>query len=82
MNPLQQQLVGQLRAAYYDSGLTYEQIAVRTQMSTKTVQRDQHADAVPAVRAVQAADSDYGCVVKRIPLQKSRGAVASLGFKT
>lgn len=39
MTPLHQQLVGQLRAAYYDSGLTYEQIAERTSMSTKTVQR-------------------------------------------
>lgn len=39
MSPLQRQLVGQLRSAYYDSGLTYLQISVRAEMAESTVVR-------------------------------------------
>lgn len=39
MSPLQQPLVAQLRSAYHESGLTYEQIAARAEVTPQTVCR-------------------------------------------
>lgn len=39
MSPLQSRLVAELRAAYYESGLTYLQIAARAEMGPNTVAR-------------------------------------------
>ncbi len=39
VTPLQRKLVGELRAAYHESGLTYRQLACRSEMSTGTIER-------------------------------------------
>lgn len=39
MSPLQRQLVAELRQAYSESGLTYDQIAARGELSRMTVYR-------------------------------------------
>jgi transcriptional regulator with XRE-family HTH domain len=39
MSPIQRDLVGELRMAYHESGLTYQQIAIRGGMSNNTVYR-------------------------------------------
>jgi predicted transcriptional regulator len=46
MSPIQRDLVGELRMAYHESGLTPQQIAIRAEMSRMTVYRALNGDPI------------------------------------